>query len=85
MKAKCPHCKDGCEKCDKGFVEVDFAEGITYDLVCKKCGQVVGFHIDEGNDPPTDATAEHACCLWCEGFQDLEWVVDGYCEGGTDL
>lgn len=42
MKAKCPHCATGpdthaksCEKCNgTGFIEVSFAEGEEYAVVC---------------------------------------------------
>lgn len=80
MKAKCPFCKNGCSKCSKcnnGYFETDFAEGIMYDLKCNKCGNIVGFHIDDGNDPP-ELDMSHKCCISCKDPQDLVWVLSGY-------
>ena len=40
MRAKCPHCQDGCDKCDGGFTEVLFARGRLYTRHCTdaECG-----------------------------------------------
>lgn len=76
MQAKCPYCKVGCNKCKDGFIEVSMAEGLLYDLICRKCGQAVGFHIDYGDDPP-DKDMSYICCMFCKDPQDLEWVLSG--------
>ena len=78
MKAKCPFCENGCSKCNKGYFETDFAEGLLYNLRCKQCDLIIGFHIDNGNNPPGKDDLECACCITCEDPQDLEWVLSGY-------
>jgi hypothetical protein len=44
LKAKCPHCHDGCEKCFEGYAEVTFGteDSVLYSLICNDCGASVG-------------------------------------------
>lgn len=44
LKAKCPSCKEGCDKCLDGYIEVTFGkeDEIMYSLICNKCGGCAG-------------------------------------------
>jgi hypothetical protein len=44
LKAKCPHCDIGCEKCSEGYTEVTFGtkDSVMYSLICRDCGSNVG-------------------------------------------
>ena len=77
MKAKCPFCQSGCDKCKEGFVEVELSKGLVYDLKCNKCGSIVGFHIDDGDNPPEKDMSD-MCCVICDDPQDLQWVLSSY-------
>ena len=58
MKAKCPHCTGGCERCDLGFVDVTFPSGPEvkrYTLVCS-CGCAAGGGFRGGRYGSTDAS-----------------------------
>lgn len=35
LKAKCPHCDTGCEKCSEGYTEVTFGteDSVLYSLI----------------------------------------------------
>jgi hypothetical protein len=35
MKAKCPHCLTGCDKCEDGFIQVSFAVGSIFTRKCR--------------------------------------------------
>ena len=73
VKSKCPYCENGCDKCKDGFVAVTFASGRTYDLVCQKCGAVVGFYA--GDDNPSRGMCD--CCPNCDDPQDVQWTPSG--------
>jgi hypothetical protein len=45
MKAKCPHCANGCKECSEGFIEVRFPaaeEGRLFARICNDCGAEAG-------------------------------------------
>lgn len=77
VEAKCPFCKDGCEHCVDGLIEVEFAEGLVYGLWCDTCnGWGFGFHIAEGPDEEAP-DLDGACCSEC-GSNQVRWLLSGY-------
>lgn len=75
MKAKCPHCQDGCDRCEEGFMEVGFASGALYTSHCNACGEDNGGRIANSRfprekwQPPGD-------CVWCKSL-DVIWLEIG--------
>jgi len=69
MKAKCPHCNDGCDKCTDGFTEAFFAEGDWFTRLCEnpRCLFVNGGRICEGFPPETSGP-----CVVCGG--ETRWI-----------
>lgn len=67
MKARCPHCKDGCDKCDRGWIEVSFAStGHYHALICNVCEVGVGGRLHSPTRPlRTDLGG--AVCPHCGG------------------
>jgi len=73
MKAKCPYCQDGCEKCSNGFIEASFKkDGKYWTRVCqnrKECGFVNGGHwVDEGF--PLESSG---ACIICGS--PIDWML----------
>lgn len=65
MKAKCPHCTSGCDRCDHtGFITVKFAQGDLYTRACTtfECGFENGGLISK-----TTPTHDSGPCLRCKG------------------
>ena len=72
MMAKCPHCDDGCDKCEGGFVDVTFASkdvGHYHSIICNQCDRSVGgvLHCENDSSP---TVSQYAICPWC-GTRDL--------------
>jgi len=72
MKAKCPYCENGCEKCDDGFTEARFASGNLFTRACKnkECGCENGGRIVE-----TFPEESSGPCIMCNG--ETEWLFLG--------
>lgn len=70
MKAKCPHCKDGCDKCEDGFFEVKLAEGNWFTRACTNpmCGFHNGVRISKSKLEGTSAGA----CAHCKS--PANWI-----------
>ena len=71
MKAKCPHCVSGCEKCKgTGQLDVSFAEGDWFTRLClnPECLFVNGGRICEGFPPESSGP-----CVICEG--ETKWIA----------
>lgn len=85
MDAKCPHCKSGCEHCEDGFIQVQFARGRLYTKKCSdpKCGFENGGRITgEGLPPITDDLGDPMDCIICKA--EASWVpVEEALEGET--
>ena len=49
MRAKCPYCDNGCDKCKKGYLEVSFETGYIFTIKCQnpECGFENGMRIDK--------------------------------------
>lgn len=64
MKAKCPYCHDGCEKCSAGFLSVSFATGDLYTRECTNpnCEFQNGGRIVEKGTVPKDHLDP---CIYC--------------------
>jgi len=77
MKAKCPHCEDGCSKCDNGFIDVKFATGFAFTIKCKDpdCGFENGMRIDDRPNFP-DIVKPDITCVFCDS--ETEYVLIGY-------
>jgi hypothetical protein len=72
MKAKCPYCQDGCDKCDSGFIEVLMLDKYVAQ-VCNSCGRSVGgWAVGEGLPPLPSKPNPFAICPWCN-TNDLRW------------
>lgn len=71
MKAKCPHCNNGCEKCQgTGFISVSFAEGDLFTRLClnPRCQFVNGGRICDGFPPESSGP-----CVICGG--ETDWAA----------
>ncbi len=77
MKAKCPFCESGCEKCTDGYTEASFASGTIWTRHCNACEEDNGGSIREGEEPPKHKPGN---CVWCEST-DVVWLKIG----DTDL
>ena len=78
MRAKCPHCNDGCERCDyRGVVyEITCKSGTLYTRACLNpdCGYKNGGSITDG--PPPEVTLwEPGPCVMCGKY--VEWELVG--------
>lgn len=76
MKAKCPHCHDGCPQCTGGFVDATIPSGpdvTRYDKVCEDCGTVAGGCVT-GPGLPSPRISPQAICPACRG-QRLKLVA----------
>lgn len=71
MKAKCPFCEDGCEKCTDGHTEATFASGTLWARHCNACGEDNGGCIFKG--PPQRKPMD---CVWCKSA-DVIWLEVG--------
>ena len=77
MRAKCPHCRDGCDRCGGiGYQEARFATGALYTRHCTnlECGFDNGGRI-VGPDSPVDVEEPPEPCLHCGSF--AEWLLIG--------
>lgn len=73
MKAKCPFCESGCQKCDRGFLEVIKHPGTWWYAVCsnrEECLFVNGGHANDGEFPEKNSGQ----CLLCGGV--TEWMTE---------
>lgn len=70
MRAKCPHCNDGCEKCEAGYVQASFAGGQWYARRCQnpECGFDNGARAAAFGLPDIDRP-----CVICGGT-DMVWI-----------
>lgn len=69
MKAKCPHCNSGCDKCQDGYTEVSFPSGPGVKFwrkVCKDCGGIAGGCFS-GPGLPDPKVSAYAICPDCDG------------------
>lgn len=72
MKAKCPECVNGCDRCKgTGYISVSFIEGDMFTRLClnPECQFVNGGRICDGFPPESSGP-----CVICEG--ETEWVLD---------
>lgn len=67
LKAKCPHCRDGCEECVQGYIHVGLKDGDWYTRFCPSCGEHNGVRISK--TPPTETLGP---CVFC-GFDGVQW------------
>ena len=72
MKAKCPYCAEGCDRCQGGFTEVTFADGDVFTRHCNGCGKDNGGRIAAEFLKPPEQWAKPSPCVWC-GSADMEW------------
>lgn len=72
MKAKCPYCDKGCEKCQNGMMELCFATGdwFTRECLSPECGFHNGGRICEGFPPESSGA-----CVLCGG--ETRWLYLG--------
>ena len=81
MKAKCPFCEAGCDKCDGGFNEAQMAEGAVFTIKCQdpKCGFENGNRIVAPGLPalPPEGMTDWGStleCISCEHWARYELV-----------
>lgn len=84
MKAKCPYCENGCDKCKDGYIDVYFPSGfdnIEYEINCKDCGTNSGGGFS-GGDLPDPKISKYQICPKCfdekgkdDYVQNLEIVL----------
>lgn len=78
MKAKCPHCDEGCTSCDGGLIDVSFPEGPDvkfWETMCKDCGGVNGGQFT-WKGRPVAVVSCYAACPECGG-DNLELIQRG--------
>lgn len=77
LKAKCPNCKEGCDKCLDGYIEVAFGkeDEIMYSLICNKCGGCAGGGFSTPDKINLNKVSKYAICPIC-GEQDLKKVIE---------
>lgn len=78
LKAKCPHCNDGCDKCSNGYTEVTFGteDSIMYSLICNDCGTCAGGgFLDGKSEKALEHLGKYAVCPFCVG-SNLRVVED---------
>jgi hypothetical protein len=74
MKAKCPHCRNGCEKCDGGYFEASIAVGDWYTRHCNQCGFDNGCRVATEFMPPFAEWAKPNPCIYCKN-EDMQWLL----------
>ena len=86
MKAKCPHCQTGCDKCTGGFIEVQFPDNERlYARKCWVCGFENGGRFVPANKPDIQGDLvrlmeKHSGqCLRCDN-PDVVWELIGEVE-----
>jgi hypothetical protein len=72
MKAKCPHCKTGCDKCDNGYFDTHVAVGDWYTRHCKECKMDNGVRVATEFLPPQSEWPSPNPCVFC-GSANMEW------------
>ena len=73
MKAKCPCCISGCNKCDQsGKIDVKLAEGNLWTRACVICGFENGGRIEKGDKEPKELSGK---CVMCGA--PTRWVLLG--------
>lgn len=65
LRAKCPHCVAGCDRCDDGYVRASVAPGPWKYRVCLGCGRA-----NEGR-AVSFGIPEPEPCVFCDG--KTEW------------
>lgn len=71
MKAKCPYCQTGCNKCSDGFWEVSFKQdGILYGISCGDCKGSIGGGFLDSKDEIEKFPHKEEKCPFC-GSQNL--------------
>jgi hypothetical protein len=69
VKAKCPYCSAGCDRCSGGTIEVSFPTGPEYQRwakICQGCGAVAGGCFS-GLDLPEPFVDKYTVCPACGG------------------
>lgn len=69
LKAKCPHCRDGCEKCDGGFWDVTMPEDDWYTTHC--LNPLCGF--DNGGSQGSRLRDRTEPCVMCR-HPETVWI-----------
>jgi len=73
MKAKCPYCDKGCDKCNEGYIEVKFStEGHYHYMICNACGENNGGHLHTKDRPLPEKPSKYSVCPHC-GSHDLRF------------
>lgn len=78
LKAKCPDCNEGCDKCFNGYTEVTFGaeDSIMYSLICNDCETCAGGgFIDSKSAKMLECLGKHAMCPGCGG-KNLKKVIE---------
>jgi hypothetical protein len=76
VKAKCPYCKNGCEKCDGGYNKASMATGKIYTRHCNDCGEDNGGRIAAAFVLPPHQWNPPDPCVWCHS-PNVEWLLVG--------
>lgn len=77
MKAKCPYCEAGCDKCQEGYIDVRFAtidEGHYHFMVCNNCGCETGGHLHRPGEDMPMKPSKYTICPNCRS-QDLDFCT----------
>jgi len=89
MQAKCPLCEAGCDLCNKGFVEIKFADGAIYTIKCEdpECGFENGARVvGPGLSPlPQEGMTDFGStleCVQCEHWARYELI--GWSSSGSE-
>lgn len=61
MKAKCPYCDDGCDKCEDGYIEVSVHIEKAYTIKCIDCEGENGCRLAGPGLPPLPERPDIPC------------------------
>ena len=76
MKAKCPYCTEGCDRCQGGYVDVVLASGQVWTQHCDACGEDNGGRIACEEMLPPDQWKPPKPCVFC-GSARTRWLDTG--------
>lgn len=76
MKAKCPYCQTGCDKCKDGYTTVSMATGALYTRHCNACDEDNGGRIAAATGTPPEQWRPPGPCVWCHS-PDVIWLLIG--------
>ena len=78
MRAKCPYCQDGCDRCEGGYTTVSIKEGTVWTKQClnhEECGFANGGRVSD--EEPEDPSPPCVICGELTDWVPLELTTEG--------